>query len=96
MLDNVFSPCYGSHKIIGQHLPREAGVATNKTKHENAMKRLEARTDAQRQLLLAMQTAFNEEAYRHTDKEVWREMSKQMGRIETLFGYEKYSWMRGA
>ena len=47
---------------------------------------------AQEALLLSMQMAFcNEEL---TQEEL-KLMSKQMARVEKLFGYVTYSWVRG-
>lgn len=60
---------------------------------------------AQEELISAMQIAFvrmseggRADIDSMTDREnkaVWEQMSKQMARVEKLFGYEPYSWPRG-
>ena len=48
--------------------------------------------NAQNELTCAMQTAFCELLLSEADK---AEMSKQMARVEKLFGYNPYSFTRG-
>ena len=49
--------------------------------------------EAQSELLLAMQVAFNGLV---KDSPVWVEADAQMKRVEKLFGYVPGSWTRGA
>ena len=64
------------------------------------MTKTERKHEAQRQLMLGMQIAFSavHEELKHDGQfrsEMLIEMSKQMERIEKLFGYEVGSWNRG-
>jgi hypothetical protein len=62
------------------------------------MTKTEAKHKAQNDLMQAMQAAFNHipENYSEEDAEILKEeASKQMARIEKMFGYEEYSWTRG-
>jgi len=67
---------------------------------ENYKTKAQVKEEAQRQLLSAMQNAFtviHEEYNGYTPeqtKTIQDEMSKQMARVEKIFGYEEYSWDR--
>jgi cytochrome c556 len=67
---------------------------------ESAMTKTELKQKAQDMLLAAIGTAFYADASSLGISEEERdalmaEMSKQMERIEGLFGYKKNSWLRG-
>lgn len=55
------------------------------------MTRKETKQQAQAELLSAMQIAFAGTG----DDDLRAEMSLQMARVEKLFGYDQYSWVRG-
>ena len=55
------------------------------------MNRTQTKQTAQNELLSAMQVAFEPTV----SDELRDEMSRQMARVETLFGYEPLSWQRG-
>ena len=67
------------------------------------MTKTEAKTEARKLLLLEMISAFNraEDSWDRQDtpeaeRAVMRDvMSKELARVESLFGYEPYSWARG-
>lgn len=56
------------------------------------MSKKETKQKAQDELMLALQTAFYNEDLTDEERE---EMSKQMERIEKMFGYTPGSWLRG-
>lgn len=53
----------------------------------------ERKQKARFQLLAAIQTAFSD--YNNHSEEMKEEMSKQMERVEKMFGYVPGSWQRG-
>ena len=63
------------------------------------MTKTEIKQKAQDELMSAMQTAFVaylERTWRQeTSEDLVAEMSRQMARVEKLFGYELGSWQRG-
>ena len=52
----------------------------------------ERRQDAQKTILACIQGVFYSEDLTQEERQ---ELSKQMARIEKLFGYEANSWVRG-
>ena len=56
------------------------------------MTKTELKTQAKEKLLSFIQHSFYDDTI---SKEMIEEMSKQMERVEKLFGYEPKSWARG-
>ena len=59
------------------------------------MTRKETKHQAQAELMSAMQIAFERTPKNPAEADVTAEMSRQMERVEKLFGYEPGSWVRG-
>ena len=57
--------------------------------------RTETKQQAQAELMSAMQIAFAEPAKNPKELALRDEMSRQMARVEKLFGYAEHSWVRG-
>jgi len=59
------------------------------------MARKEIKHEAQDRLLFGLSAAFSMAGEAGASEEVLEEMSRQMARVEKLFGYEPYSGGRG-
>ena len=57
--------------------------------------RKETKQQAQAELMSTMQIAFAGIPKNPAEADVTAEMSRQMERVEKLFGYEPGSWVRG-
>ena len=59
------------------------------------MTKTEIKQNAQDELMSAMQIAFTRATDESASDDLVAQMSRQMARVEKLFGYDAFSWHRG-